>query len=149
MVTCKACLLELAESEFYKHPKTLTGFNPRCKACIKTKNPIGFKTNRRIPVKGSKTLTVPDGQGGKWWFDLKALKSNPEVLALAKSLGKQNKNVKRLSWNNLMLISYDKSQLDLIALTAKMNPKAVYELPKLDLKTNKPLPSKYGLMLHF
>lgn len=160
MLTCKICKLELTESEFYKHPNTKTGYQPKCKGCMKLKSKVAkdveevlepvieLNQTKRVKSKYSGYL-IPDGQGGKWQLDLKALKANAEVLALAKRLGKQNKNVRRLSWNNLMLISYDKAELDLIARTAKMNPRAVYELPKIELKTGKPLPSKFGLMLYF
>lgn len=168
LLPCRDCEVKKEHTEFNKHPKTRTGFQPNCKACQKLayqKSKLNPKPVKAVEVEPIKPILeseptkrvkskysgylIPDGQGGKWQLDLKALKANAEVLALTKKLGKQNKNVKRISWNNLMLISYDKAELDLIAKTAKMNPKAVYEISKVELKTNKPLPSKFGLMLYF
>lgn len=34
---CKKCGRELPLSEFYKHPKTLDGYNTQCKTCMKKK----------------------------------------------------------------------------------------------------------------
>lgn len=138
---CKTCELDKTTDDFYKNPKGKTGYHSSCKECMKNK------------VKGKrdskpKTYTIPDGQGGKWSFDLNLFNLNTpqanRIYGLISVLGKQNKNVSRRNHDNIMIVASNKKIMLEIAQFLKLEH-AMYELKRAEERKEK---SKWGLMLY-
>lgn len=91
----------------------------------------------------AKTYQIPDGQGGKWKFDMDSIQMDYDTREFMRLYGKRNPNVSKRNRNNIMIVHSDREKLDNFAKTAKMNPSAVYELQKCNKD------SKWAVMLYY
>jgi hypothetical protein len=137
---CKTCELDKSTDEFYKNPKGKTGYHSSCKECMKN------KTQDRRNTKKQTVYKVPNGQGGKWEFDLNLFNQNtPEanyIYGLIAVLGKNNPNVSKRNRDNIMIVSSNKK---IIAQISSFLSVPAYELPRAEEHKVKP---KHAIMLY-